>query len=45
MAEFINNNAKNASTNYTLFEFNCKYYFCIFYEKDFNPYLKSKIAK
>ena len=34
MAEFTNNNAKNASTSYTPFELNCGFYLRISYEED-----------
>ena len=34
IAEFAYNNAKNASTNHTPFELNCKYHSQISYEKD-----------
>ena len=45
MAEFAYNNAKNASTNHTLFKLNCKYYPWVFYKKDLDLYSKSKTAK
>ena len=45
MIEFTYNNAKNTNSNYISFEFNCKYYFCISYKKDFNLYLKLRIEK
>ena len=47
MAEFAYNNAKNSSTDYTLFELNCGYYSCVFYEKKeiFNPRSELKIAE
>ena len=45
MAEFADNNAKNASTRYTLFELNCGYYSCVFYEKDFDLCSKSKTVE
>lgn len=44
MAEFAHNNDKNASTGYTPFKLNCGYYPCIFYEKDIDPYSRSKSA-
>ena len=44
IAEFAYNNAKNASTSYTLFELNCSYYPRISYEEDINPCSKSKSA-
>ena len=42
MAEFAYNNAKNASTGYTFFKFNCGYHLCVSYEKNFDSYSKSK---
>ena len=47
MAKFAYNNAKNASTGYTSFELNCKYYLCVSYKEEeiFNPHSKSKTAK
>ena len=45
MAEFAYNNAKNASTGYTPFEFNCTYYPCVFYEKDLDPRSKLRTAE
>ena len=45
MVEFAYNNAKNASTGHTLFELNCGYHPCIFYEKDLDLRSKSKTAK
>ena len=45
MIEFAYNNAKNTSTGYMLFKLNCKYYPCVSYEKDLDPYSKSKTAK
>ena len=44
MAEFANNNAKYASKGYTLFELNCGYHLCIFYEEDVEPHFRSKTA-
>ena len=44
MVEFAYNNAKNASIDYTLFELNCGYHPGVSYEKDINPYSKSKSA-
>ena len=43
--KIIYNNTKNASINYIFFKFNYKYYFCIFYKKDFNLNLKLKNTK
>ena len=45
MAKFVYNNAKNANINYIFFTFNYKYYFCIFYKKNLDLQLKSKIIK
>ena len=47
MAEFAYNNAKNASTGYTLFELNCEYPPRIFYEEEesLDPRSKSKTAE
>ena len=42
MVEFAYNNAKNASTGHTLFEFNCVYHLRISYRKDVNCCFKSK---
>ena len=39
MTKFAYNNAKNASTGYTPFELNCRYYPWVFYEKDIGPRL------
>ena len=49
MAEFTNNNAKNASTSHSLFELNCGYHPRDLFENDINPCLKfrftNKLAK
>ena len=45
MTEFAYNNAKNASTGLTLFEFNCRYYPRVSYKEDLNPRSKLKTAK
>ena len=45
MAEFIYNNAKNASTGHIFFELNCRYHPCIFYEQDLNLRSKLKTAE
>ena len=37
MAEFVYNNAKNASNNHTLFELNCSYHPRVFFKEDTNP--------
>ena len=42
MAEFVYNNAKHASTGYTLFELNCGYHQRVSYKKDVNPCSRSK---
>ena len=42
MTEFAYNNAKNASSDYTLFELNYGYHSRMFYKKDVKPYSKSK---
>ena len=44
MAEFVYNNAKNASFGHMPFELNCGYYPRIFYKEDVNPRSKSKSA-
>ena len=44
MAEFANNNAKNASFGYTPFELNCGYHSQMSYKKDVDPRSKSKSA-
>ena len=44
MAKFVYNNAKNASTDHTPFELNCKYHLRVFYKEDIDPYSKSKLA-
>ena len=38
MVEFTYNNTKNASTGFTFFELNCKYYLWVFYEKNLDPH-------
>ena len=45
MAKFTYNNAKNASTGYTLLELNCRYYPCVSYKEDLEPHSKSKTAE
>ena len=47
IAEFAYNNAKNASTGYTLFEFNCGYHLHVSYKKEeiLNLRSKSKTAE
>ena len=44
MAESAYNNAKNASSGYMLFKFNCSYHPWMLYKKDVNPCTKSKSA-
>ena len=44
MAEFVYNNAKNASTGHMPFELNCGYHLRMSYEDDVNPQSKSKSA-
>ena len=44
MAKFAYNNAKNASTGYTLFELNCGYHPWMSYEEEVNPHTKLKSA-
>ena len=44
MAKFAYNNAKNASIGYMLFELNYNYHSCIFFKKDIDSRLWSKIA-
>ena len=44
MTEFAYNNAKNASTGYTLFELNCSYHSRVFYKENVDPCSKSKSA-
>ena len=45
MAEFIYNNAKNASTGYTPFELNCGYHPRVSYKEDFDPRSKSRTVE
>ena len=42
MAEFVYNNAKNASTGYTAFKLNCGFHPRISYEEDVDPCSMSK---
>ena len=44
MAEFANNNAKNASTGHTPFELNCGFYPQMSYEEDVDPHSQSRSA-
>ena len=41
MAEFVYNNAKNASIGHTLFELNYGYHLKVFFKEDIYPCLKS----
>ena len=45
ITEFAYNNANNASTDHTPFEFNCGYHPCISYEENLDPRSKSRIAE
>ena len=45
MAEFTYNNAKNTNTGHMLFELNCGYHLCIFYEENLDPYSKLRTAE
>ena len=45
MAEFAYNNAKNASTSFTHFEFNYGYHPRVSYKEDLDPCSKSKTAE
>ena len=45
MAKFAYNNAKNASTGFTLFELNCGYHPRVSYKEDLDPRSKSKTAE
>ena len=45
MAEFTYNNAKNASTDHTLFGLNSGYHPWVFYEEDLDPRSKSKTVE
>ncbi len=40
--EFAYNNAKNASTGYTLFQLNCGYHPKVSFEEDIDPRLRSR---
>ena len=44
MAEFVYNNAKNASTGHTPFELNCGYYPQMWYKENIDPRSQSKSA-
>ena len=45
MAEFAYNNLKNASTGYTFFKLNYRYYLLVFYKEDLNICSKLKTAE
>ena len=45
MTKFAYNNAKNASTGYTLFELNYRYYHCVSYKEDLDPHSKSRTTE
>ena len=45
MAEFVYNNAKNASTGFKPFELNCGYHLRVSYEEDFDPRSKSRTVE
>ena len=45
MVKFAYNNAKNASTDYFSFEFNCGYYLYISYKEDLDPCSKSRTVE
>ena len=42
---FAYNNAMNASTGFTLFELNCRYYPRVFYKEDLDPRSQSKTVE
>ena len=44
MAEFVYNNAKNASTGHIFFELNCRYHPWVSYKKNIDPCSKFKSA-
>ena len=44
MAEFVYNNAKNASTGHTPFELNCSYHSQMSYKEELDPHSQSKSA-
>ena len=44
MAEFVYNNANNASIGHTPFELNCGYHPRVLYKKDINSQSKSKVV-
>ena len=44
IAKFVYNNEKHLNTGHTLFELNCGYHPCVFFEKDTNPCSQSKLA-
>ena len=44
MAEFVYNNAKNASNGFMFFELNYGYHLWVFYKENINPCFKIKLA-
>ena len=44
IVEFADNNAKNASTSHTPFEFNCGFHLQVSFKDDVNPHSKSRFA-
>ncbi len=44
MADFVYNNVKNASTNYTPFKLNCGYHSRVSFKEDVDPLSKSRSA-
>lgn len=44
MAEFVYNNAKNASTGHTLFKLNCGFHPQVSFEKDIDPHSGSRLG-
>ena len=45
MAKFAYNNAKNTSTDHTLFKLNYGYHPCVSYKEDLDPHSKSKTTE
>ena len=45
MAEFAHNNSQNVSMGHTLFELNCGYHPCVFFEDKCNAYSRSSFIK
>lgn len=44
MAKFADNNAKNSSTGYILFQLNYEFYFQASYKNDVIPWFNSNVA-